>query len=110
MKYGLFWVAMGQFGVGFGPYGSKLVWKPIGPHLDPIWVAYGPVLAHFHVFGLLLDYCWPFPYCCPIPPVWGHCWRYFDIVGELLSMRIQRFLHAALSSFLAAYRKHWLGI
>ena len=63
MKYGLFWVALGPLGLGMAPYGSKLVWKPIGPHLDPIWVTYGPVLVHFLVFGLLLDYCWLFPYC-----------------------------------------------
>ena len=73
MKYGLFWVVMGPFGLGFGLYGSELVWKPIGPHLDSIWVTYGPVLVHFCVFGLLLDYCWlapivalVLPYCCPI--------------------------------------------
>ena len=69
VKYGLFWFPIDPFGLGFGPYGSKLVWKPIGPHLDPIWVTYGPVLAHFHVFGLLLDYCWPFPYCSLFPLV-----------------------------------------
>ena len=25
VKYGLFWVAVGPFGLGFGPYGFKLV-------------------------------------------------------------------------------------
>ena len=51
VKYGSFGVAVGPFGLGLGPYGSKLVQKPIGPHLDPIWVTYGSVLAHFLVFG-----------------------------------------------------------
>ena len=58
MKYGLFWVAVGPFGLEMVPYESELVQNPIGPHLDPIWVSYGPVLAHFYVFGLLLEYCW----------------------------------------------------
>ena len=61
MKYELFWVAMGPFGLGMVPYGSKLVHKPIGPHLDPIWVTYGPVLAHSWIIGLLLGYCWLVP-------------------------------------------------
>ena len=43
--------------------GMEIHWTPFAPHLDPIWVTYGPVLDHFRVFGLLLDYCWPFPYC-----------------------------------------------
>ena len=63
VKDGLFWVVVGPVGLGLGLYESNLVWKPIGPHLDPIWVTYGPVLAHVRVFGLLLDYCWLVPYC-----------------------------------------------
>ena len=69
VKYGLFWVAVGPFGLEMVPYGLKLVWNPIGPHLDPIWVTYGPVLAYFCVFGLLLDYCWLVPIVALLLPI-----------------------------------------
>ena len=58
MEYGLFWVAVGAFGLGIVPYVSKLVCKPIGPHLGRIWDTYKPVVAHVWITGLLLGYCW----------------------------------------------------
>ena len=75
VKYGLFWLAVGPFWLGFGSYGSKLLWKPIVSYLDSIWITYGPVLAHFYVFGLLLDFCWLFPYCSLFPLVGSVAWR-----------------------------------
>ena len=81
MKYGLFWVAVGPFGLEMVPYELKLVWNPIGPHLDPIWATYGPVLAHFCVFGLLLDFCWLVPI---VALLLAYCWTTVGLARLLL--------------------------
>ena len=86
VNYGLFWVAVGPFGLEMVPYESELVWNPIGPLLDPIWVTYGPVLAHFCVFGLLLDFRWLVPIVALLLPYCSTCSSSSSTLSFMLSV------------------------
>ena len=76
--------------------------------MDPIWVTYGPVLDHFRVFGLLLDYCWLVPIVAQLLP---YFWAVagWVLVGYRITPAIVSNNKEAASSNPAIIQKHKMG-